>query len=120
MGFHLKRMYDELLELGIGTGESKRLSPKQIKVAVEKFAKDNADFLPDEFIAGNVRTPAELLHSYAMALSNMKSMYVVNGENALAFETKELRDIIMDKIVNPLGKTQDELKSNSTFTQGSK
>ena len=110
MGFHLKRMYDELLELGIGTGESKRLSPKQIKVAVEKFAKDNADFLPDEFIAANVRTPAELLHSYAMALSNMKSMYVVNGENALAFETKELRDIIMDKIVNPLGKTPDELK----------
>ena len=109
-GFHLKRMYDELLELGIGTGKSKRLTEQQIKVAVEKFTKDNADFLPDEFIAANVRTPAELLHSYAMALSNMKSMYFVTGENKLANEARELRDILMNKIVNPLGKTQDELK----------
>ena len=109
-GFHLKRMYDELLELGIGTGKSKRLTEQQIKVAVEKFTKDNAEFLPEEFIAGNVRTPAELLHSYAMALSNMKSMYFVTGQNKLANEARELRDILMNKIVNPLGKKPDELK----------
>ena len=97
--YHLKRIIAELRNLGDPDG---KLDMFQSRKAKDAFIQENKDFLPKNFTADNIDTPAEILHTYAIVLG--KLAYGRFAKKELAGERRiamDLRNTLLDTIVNP-------------------
>ena len=107
--YHLKRIIAELRNLGDPDG---KLDIFQSRKAKDAFIQENKDFLPKNFTADNIDTPAEILHTYAIVLG--KLAYGRFAKKELAGERRiamDLRNTLLDTIVNP----QSLIRPNKTF-----
>ena len=107
--YHLKRIIAELRNLGDPDG---KLDMFQSRKAKDAFIQENKDFLPKNFTADNIDTPAEILHTYAIVLGKLAygrfAKKELLGERRIAMD---LRNTLLDTIVNP----QSLIRPEKTF-----
>ena len=97
--YHLKRIIAELRNLGDPEGKLDIFQSRKAKAA---FVEENKDFLPKNFTADNINSPAEIIHTYAIVLG--KLAYGRFNKKELAGERRiamQLRDTLLDTLVNP-------------------